>query len=105
MPPRAGATANKAKGGEPLAALPGDWRCQDSHPAVRLAPTEGEALDSWLEALAHRCDVRWRDIMAAVGLPAGRFGFFAPIVALDAAHRRGNDRRRDRRLRRRPWSR
>lgn len=53
---------------------------------IRLAPTEGEALDSWLEALAHRCDVRWRDIMAAVGLPAGRFGVFAPIVALDAAH-------------------
>lgn len=52
---------------------------------IRLAPNEGEALDSWLEALAHRCDVRWRDILAAVGLPAGRFGVFAPIVALDPA--------------------
>ncbi|WP_293002609.1 TniQ family protein [Mycobacterium sp.] len=53
---------------------------------IRLAPTEGEALDSWLEALAHRCDVRWRDILTAVGLPAGRFGVFAPIVALDPSH-------------------
>lgn len=50
---------------------------------IRLVPIEGEALDSWLEALAHRCDVRWRDILTAVGLPAGRFGVFAPIVALD----------------------
>lgn len=50
---------------------------------IRLAPIEGEGLDSWLEALAHRCDVRWRDILAAVGLPAGRFGVFASIVVLD----------------------
>lgn len=50
---------------------------------ICLTPVDGEALDSWLEALAHRNDVRWRDILAGVGLPPGRFGIFDPIVAIE----------------------
>ena len=35
---------------------------------IRVAPMEGEALDSWLEALAHRTHTAWGDLLAAVGL-------------------------------------
>lgn len=47
---------------------------------IRLAPLDGEALDSWLEALAHRSDAAWIDILHAVGLTLGRFGTFPWIV-------------------------
>jgi transposase-like protein len=36
---------------------------------LRLAPLPGEALDSWLAALAHRSQVCARDILIAAGLP------------------------------------
>jgi hypothetical protein len=36
---------------------------------IRLAPLPGEALDSWLEALAHRLDVRLGDVLDDLGLP------------------------------------
>lgn len=35
---------------------------------MRLRPLPGEALDSWLEALAARADTTWGDMTAAVGL-------------------------------------
>lgn len=35
---------------------------------IRLAPIAGEALDSWLEALAHRNATAFGDLLAAVGL-------------------------------------
>jgi hypothetical protein len=35
---------------------------------LRLQPLSGEALDSWLECLAHRHHTRWSDMLAAVGL-------------------------------------
>lgn len=35
---------------------------------IHLAPIEGEALDSWLEALAHRTQTSWGDLLTAVGL-------------------------------------
>ncbi|MGH3583734.1 MAG: TniQ family protein, partial [Mycobacterium sp.] len=38
---------------------------------IRLAPVPGEGLDSYLEALAHRGDVVWADMLAAVGLSPG----------------------------------
>lgn len=44
---------------------------------VRLGPLPGEALDSWLEAIAHRLAVPLNDLMLALGLPGG-------------AHRRSN---------------
>jgi hypothetical protein len=37
---------------------------------IRLAPLPGEALDSWLEALAHRLDVRLGDVLSDLGLAA-----------------------------------
>lgn len=37
---------------------------------IRLAPLPGEALDSWLEALAHRLDVRLGDVLNDLGLAA-----------------------------------
>ncbi|MFC0115661.1 TniQ family protein [Kibdelosporangium aridum] len=35
---------------------------------VRLPPLAGEALDSWLEAIAHRLDTHLNDLLSAVGL-------------------------------------
>jgi hypothetical protein len=35
---------------------------------IRVAPAEGEALDSYLEALAHRSGAAWGDLIVAVGL-------------------------------------
>lgn len=35
---------------------------------IHLAPIEGEALDSWLEALARRTHTSWGDLITAVGL-------------------------------------
>jgi len=37
---------------------------------IRLAPLPGEALDSWLEALAHRLNVRLGDVLGELGLAA-----------------------------------
>ena len=37
---------------------------------LRLAPLPGEALDSWLEALAYRLDVRLGDVLGDLGLAA-----------------------------------
>jgi AraC-like DNA-binding protein len=52
---------------------------------IRLAPADGEALDSWLEALAHRSGATWGDIVMAVGLPPTRFGTFSSIVEVNPA--------------------
>ena len=38
---------------------------------LRLAPLPGEALDSWLDALAHRLKVPLIDLHWALGLPGG----------------------------------
>ena len=37
---------------------------------IRLAPLPGEALDSWLEALTHRLNVRFGDVLGDLGLAA-----------------------------------
>ena len=37
---------------------------------IRLAPLPGEDLDSWLEALAHRLNVRLGDVLGELGLAA-----------------------------------
>lgn len=37
---------------------------------IRLAPLPGEALDSWLEALAHRLNARLGDVLGDLGLAA-----------------------------------
>lgn len=39
---------------------------------LRVQPVEGEAMDSWLEALAARMQCPWGDLLVGVGLPAGR---------------------------------
>lgn len=39
---------------------------------LRVQPVAGEALDSWLEALATRMQCSWGDLLTAVDLPAGR---------------------------------
>lgn len=41
---------------------------------IRVAPLPGEALDSWLETLAHRSMVSFREILIALGLPGRRDG-------------------------------
>jgi hypothetical protein len=35
---------------------------------LRVQPISGEALDSWLEALAHRNETRFSDLLSAVGI-------------------------------------
>lgn len=37
---------------------------------IRVAPIEGEAIDSWLEAIAERTQTAFGDLLPAVGLPA-----------------------------------
>lgn len=39
---------------------------------IRVAPIAGEALDSWLEAIAHRTNTMHDDLLSAVGLSASR---------------------------------
>ena len=39
---------------------------------LRVQPVEGEAVDSWLEALAARMQCAWGDLLASVGLTAAR---------------------------------
>ena len=43
---------------------------------LRLDPIPGEALDSWLAALAHRSHTAWADMLTAAGL-----GTAGPAVA------------------------
>lgn len=38
---------------------------------IRLAPMDGESLDSWLEAMGCRLGTAWGDVLQATGLPAG----------------------------------
>jgi hypothetical protein len=50
---------------------------------IRVAPIEGEALDSWLEALAHRTHTAFGDLLSAIGLnPVGGVGTSAWVVQL-----------------------
>ena len=35
---------------------------------IRLTPVAGEALDSWLEGIAHLCHTAFGDLLSAVGL-------------------------------------
>jgi TniQ/Bacterial regulatory helix-turn-helix protein, lysR family len=52
---------------------------------IRIAPIDGEALDSWLEALAHRTHTAFGDLLSAVGLGAKTgLGTSAWIVQLGA---------------------
>lgn len=39
---------------------------------IRVAPIAGEALDSWLEAIAHRTNTMYADLLSAVGLIASK---------------------------------
>lgn len=51
---------------------------------MRLAPLPGEALDSWLEALAHRLSVRLGDVLGDLGLAAStKNGTCEPAVPTD----------------------
>lgn len=51
---------------------------------IRLAPLPGEALDSWLEALAHRLNVRLGDVLGDLGLAAPfQHGVREPAVPTD----------------------
>lgn len=38
---------------------------------IRVTPIDGEALDSWLEAIGQRLGAAWGDILYAAGLPSG----------------------------------
>lgn len=42
-------------------------------PPLRVTPAAGEAIDSWLERIAHRCNVTWRELRVTQGgvIPAG----------------------------------
>lgn len=54
---------------------------------IRVTPIDGEALDSWLEALAHRTHTAFGDLLSAVGLsPYNGFGTTAWIVRLNPDH-------------------
>lgn len=51
---------------------------------IRIVPIEGEALDSWLEATAHRTHTAFGDLLSAVGLsPYNGMGTAAWIVHLN----------------------
>ncbi|OBF76574.1 TniQ family protein [Mycolicibacterium fortuitum] len=51
---------------------------------IRIVPIDGEAIDSWLEATAHRTHTAFGDLLAAVGLsPYNGMGTTAWIVRLD----------------------
>ncbi|MEU9808569.1 TniQ family protein [Mycobacterium sp. NPDC050853] len=53
---------------------------------IRVEPIEGEALDSWLEALGYRFSAAWGDMVAAAGLPGqDQTGAFSPLASLNAA--------------------
>lgn len=46
---------------------------------IRLSPLPGEALDSWLEALAFRMNVRLGDVLNALSLTSGDSGGEGPV--------------------------
>ena len=51
---------------------------------IRIVPIEGEAVDSWLEAIAHRTHTAFGDLLTAVGLsPYNGMGTTAWIVCLN----------------------
>lgn len=51
---------------------------------IRIVPVEGEAIDSWLEAIAHRTHTAFADLLGAVGLsPYNTIGATAWIVRLN----------------------
>ena len=51
---------------------------------IRVTPTDGEAIDSWLEATAHRVRTAFGDLLTAVGLsPYNGIGTTAWIVRLN----------------------
>ena len=51
---------------------------------IRVTPTDGEAIDSWLEATAHRVRTAYGDLLTAVGLsPYNGMGTTAWIVRLN----------------------
>lgn len=52
------------------ASPPGSARLDDrgAHVADRVAPIDGEALDSWLEAIAHRTHTAFGDVLSAAAL-------------------------------------
>lgn len=51
---------------------------------IRVAPADGEAIDSWLEAIAHRTYTAFGDLLTAVGLsPSNGMGTTAWIVRLN----------------------
>lgn len=53
---------------------------------LRTMPVPGEALDSWLQAIAHHSDATWCDIGTATGYLAGRAtGARQPITTITAA--------------------
>jgi hypothetical protein len=57
---------------------------------IRLDPIDGEALDSWLEAVSHRLSSPWGDFADAVGLPAapsalGRTPWLTRLTPAEAA--------------------
>ena len=73
------------------------WGYVDRHPLMvrslplRVLPTPGEALDSYLEALAVRHDAAWGDLLGAVGLTDGTSGGRAVyswlrVLPADLAH-------------------
>ena len=36
-------------------------------PPLRVSPAAGEAIDSWLERIAHRCRVTWQELRITQG--------------------------------------
>jgi hypothetical protein len=54
---------------------------------LQLDPIPGEALDSWLAALAHRSHTAWADMLTAAGLGTAAQRSSAPTVLFPADHR------------------
>ncbi|AYM44340.1 LysR family transcriptional regulator [[Mycobacterium] chelonae subsp. gwanakae] len=51
---------------------------------IRLEPIDGEALDSWLEALGYRLSTTWGDVVASAGLPeCDGSRVFPPLITLE----------------------
>jgi hypothetical protein len=55
---------------------------------IRIAPRDGEALDSYLEAVAERSGTPWGDFLNAVGVdrPLGRPSTYPWLIELSKAH-------------------
>lgn len=52
---------------------------------IRVAPLPGESIDSWLEAIAHRSETAWGDLLTAVALTSPDNRSNTWIVQLDDA--------------------